>query len=429
MVPTTPPTRRATLSFRCAAAATLLALFALTPTAAASAATSIDGPIDLGTAADFSVLGGSTVTNTGPSVLAADLGLSPGTSVTGFPRGIIGGTLHAADEVAALAQSDLTTAYGVAAGLTPLETGLGDLSGSSLTPGVYRGGELSVTGELTLAGTAESVWVFQAASTLLIGSGAIVTVTGGASACNVFWQVGSSATIGSGSLFVGTVLANSSITAQTGADIAGRLLARTGAVTLDTNTLIAPTGCATTPGTVTTSPEITSEAPPSGEVGEEYSHTVTASGSPDATFEVTDGALPPGVTLNEETGELSGQPSGSGSFEFEITASNGTAPDAVENYTVTIAAAPVSPSPSPSVTPSPTPSASASAPAPAPSATATATATPTPTPTATPIAGDTSERVLVETGATMGPLPLVAAALLLAAGLCLLFVSRVRRRI
>lgn len=316
------------------------------PASPASADTTIDGPIGLGTAIPFVVLGGSTVTNTGPSVLNGDVGLSPGTSITGIPPAVVNGTVHATDAVAAQAQVDLTTAYGVAASLTPTATGLGDLAGQSLTPGVYAGGELSLTGALTLAGTAESVWVFQAASTLTIGSGASVTVTGGASACNVFWQVGSSATLNPGAQFVGTVMADASITAQTAATITGRLLARTGAVTLDTNTITAPTGCDTTPGTVTTSPTITSAAPPAGTVGTDYSHTITATGTPDATFTVTSGSLPPGLSLDAVTGVIAGQPTTPGDYPFTVTAANGTAPDATATYVITIAPSPAVQGPS-----------------------------------------------------------------------------------
>ncbi|WP_341956435.1 ice-binding family protein [Microbacterium sp. LWH13-1.2] len=305
----------------------------------ATAATTIDGPIDLGTAAPFAVLASSTVTNTGPSVIGGDVGLSPGTSITGIPPAVVNGTVHATDAVAAEAQADLTTAYGVAAGLTPMASGLGDLTGASLTPGVYAGDTLSVTGQLTLAGTAESVWIFQAASTLTIGSGAIVTVTGGASACNVFWQVGSSATIGSGAQFVGTVMADISVTAQTAATITGRLLARTGAVTLDTDTLTAPTGCTTTPGTVTTSPEVTSASPPTGRVGVDYSHTITAEGAPQPEYSVVGGALPPGLVLDAVTGIISGQPTVAGAYLFTIRASNGASPDADASYEITIAPA------------------------------------------------------------------------------------------
>lgn len=127
---------------------------------AAYADTTIDGPIDLGTAGSFSVLGASTVTNTGPSTLGGDLGLSPGSAIDGFPPGLVDGTIYATDAVAAQAQVDLDTAYGVAASLTPTATGLGDLTGQSLVPGVYSGGELALSGDLTLEGNSESVWVF-----------------------------------------------------------------------------------------------------------------------------------------------------------------------------------------------------------------------------------------------------------------------------
>jgi hypothetical protein len=312
------------------------ALIALVPIAAASAATSIDGPIGLGTAEPFAVLAHTTVTNTGTSTIDGDLGLSPGTDVTGFPPGILNGTMHVTDAVAAQAKVDLTTAYGVAASLTPTQTGISDLVGMSLTPGVYSGADMSLSGALTLEGGAESVWVFQVASTLIIDSGALITMTGGASSCNVFWQVGSSATIGSGANFVGTVMADASVTADTGAVIAGRLMARTGAVTLDTNVITSPVGCGPD-GTVTSSPEITSGTPTDTEVGADYSYTITASGAPTPTYTVSSGSLPAGLTLDSTTGVISGQPTTPGTSVFDITASNGVSPDATETYSITVA--------------------------------------------------------------------------------------------
>jgi hypothetical protein len=257
---------------------TTVLAFALVPAAAASADTVIDGPVSLGTAAPFGVLASSTVTNTGPSVITGDVGLSPGTSIIGFPPGVINGVIHQTDAVAAQAQLDLTTAYNTAASLTPTRVGLAELSGLSLAPGVYAGGALALNGTLTLAGAAESVWVFQAASTLITGSGSIVTITGGASACNVFWQVGSSATLGTSANFAGTIMASASITANTGATVAGRLLASSGAVTLDTNVITVDAGCDTRPGTVTTTQDVTSAPPPPTTPGQGGGETLALTG-------------------------------------------------------------------------------------------------------------------------------------------------------
>jgi len=314
---------------------------AVVPVVAASAATSIDGPVNLGTATSYSVLGGSTVTNTGSSVLGGDLGVSPGTSITGFPPGLVLGTTNATNAQAIQAQNDLTTAYNVAASLTPASSGLTELAGQSLTPGVYSGEALSLTGDLTLAGTAESVWVFQASSTLVTGSASRILLTGGASSCNVFWQVSSSATLGTASEFVGTIMANQSITATTAATVEGRLLARIGAVTLDNNVITQPTNCDDATDTVvTTSPSITSAAPTATAVaGTPYSSTVTASGTPTVSYRVSSGALPTGLTLNPATGEITGTPTTPGTYVFTVSASNGTLPDAAVEYTITVAAA------------------------------------------------------------------------------------------
>jgi hypothetical protein len=198
----------------------------------------------LGAASGFAVLAGTTVTNTGPTVVNGDLGVSPGTAVTGFPPGIVNGTQHAADAAAASAQTDLTTAYNNAAGQAPTTSGLSAIGGGpALTPGVYNAASsLGVTGTVTLDGQGDpnAVFIFQIGSTLTTASGSAISLTNGAQACNVFWQVGSSATLGTGSAFTGSILALTSITVTTGNTIVGRVLARNGAVTLDTDTVSAP---------------------------------------------------------------------------------------------------------------------------------------------------------------------------------------------
>ncbi len=215
------------------------ALFALAlPTTASAAA----ARVPLGTASAYAVLGGSTITNTGPSVLNGDLGLAPGTSVTGFPPGIVNGTMHVTDAAAVQAQADLTAAYLDAAGRPLTATAPSDLGGSTFVSGVYRTGAvpaLQLTGNVTLdaQGDANAVFIFQIASTFTTASNASVTLINGAQSCNVYWQVGSSATIGTSTTMRGNVLALTSITANTAATIDGRLLARNGAVTLDTNTI------------------------------------------------------------------------------------------------------------------------------------------------------------------------------------------------
>ncbi len=197
-----------------------------------------------GTEQAFAVLGGSTVTNTGSSVITGNLGVSPGTAITGFPPGIVTGVTHAADAVALQAQTDTTAAYIDLAsqGCTTDLTGQ-DLGGKTLLPGVYcYSSSAQLTGALTLdaGGVSNAVWVFKAGSTLTTAVNSSVLLTNGANPCNVYWQVGSSATLGTTTSFVGNIFALTSITLNNGASVSGRVLARNGAVTLDNNTVTVP---------------------------------------------------------------------------------------------------------------------------------------------------------------------------------------------
>src|SRR3954447_12762876 len=227
------------------------AVLSILTLASASIALAAQAPVSLGTTAGYAVLAGTTVTNTGPTLVSGDLGLSPGSSVTGFPPGLVsGGVQNVANAAAVQAQSDLVTAYNDAAGRTPATTiAGGNLGGLTLTAGVYGSGALDLTGTLTLdaQGDPGAVFIFQTQSTLITASASHVMLVNGASACNVFWQVGSSATLGTTTSFKGTILALTSIGMNTGANVDGRLLARNGAVTLDSNRVNA-LGCSGSPG-------------------------------------------------------------------------------------------------------------------------------------------------------------------------------------
>jgi hypothetical protein len=239
-----------------------LAIFtggALTLALSASPAWSATAP-NLGVAGAASVVAGSAVTNTGSSTLSGNVEVFPGTSVTGFPPGIIGGTESSGGPTGGPADSAaaaVTNAYLQVAAAPSTAVMNSDLGGKSLTPGVYSASSsMALTGTVTLVGTAGSVFIFQAVSSLITAPGSRVVLSGGVQACNVYWQVGSSATIGTTTAFVGNILALSSITMQTGATLSGRALARNGAVTLDDNTITSPT-CNAVSATTTSTTSVT----------------------------------------------------------------------------------------------------------------------------------------------------------------------------
>jgi hypothetical protein len=245
----------------------LLVLGSLIPLTFAGSIVAAGPPaVGLGTADAYGVLAGDNIANTGSTTITGDLGLHPGSSVTGAPNVL--GASNVANGAAQQAKADLRTAYLDAEGRPgAILVAAGALGGRTLSPGLYKddGGPASLgiaTGQtLTLNGDASSVWIFQSASTLITETGSRVVLTGGAQACNVFWQVGSSATLKTSSTFVGTVMAHTSITAQNSVTVVGRLLAGAqangaGALTMDTDT-ITRTPCAATPVTPTTPTPVT----------------------------------------------------------------------------------------------------------------------------------------------------------------------------
>ncbi|MGI8588681.1 MAG: ice-binding family protein [Chloroflexia bacterium] len=219
----------------------------------------------LGTAAPFGVLGGSTVTNTGPTHVMGDLGVWPGNAVVGFPPGTVSGTIHAGDAVAHQAQNDVTVAYNDAAGQACDVNLTGqDLGGKTLIAGVYCfNSSAQLTGQVTFdgQGNSSSVFIVQIGSTLTTASNSGVLLINGAQSCNIFWQVGSSATLGTTTAFKGNILALTSITLNTGATSSSGLYARNGAVTLDTNQIQA-CGPAATPTATSTPPPTNTPVPP-----------------------------------------------------------------------------------------------------------------------------------------------------------------------
>jgi hypothetical protein len=266
-------------------------------------------PVGLGTAGSFAVLAGTTVTNTGVSQIHGDLGVSPGTAVTGFPPGIVSdGSVYTAAGAAG-AQADLTIAYNDAAGRTPpaaVSAFIG--AGQTISPGVYKAvTSLDVGGALTLNAhdNPNAVFIFQVPSTLITDSASTVILSNGAQACNVFWQVGSSATLGTGSTFTGTILALQSITVTTGDTILGRALARNGAVTLDTDTITVPACASPTPP-----PTTTTTTPPPSPTGPPTTGAPTT-GAPTTGAPTTP---PPRPTATPSTTSPSGHPSPTSTF-------------------------------------------------------------------------------------------------------------------
>ncbi|MGZ6344174.1 MAG: ice-binding family protein [Candidatus Limnocylindrales bacterium] len=217
--------------------------------------------VNLGTAKSFAVLAGTTITNTGATTITGDVGLHPGKAVTGFNTVTLHGAKHLGDAVALQAKNALVTAYNDAAGATPVTNVPTELGGTTLKAGVYASDTLGLTGTLTLDGA--GLYIFQAGSTLITAPNSKVALINGASACNVYWQVGSSATLDTSTSFKGTIMALTSIALKTGATLQGRALARNGAVTIDHNT-INSSACAAPSSTGGTLPATDASAPANG---------------------------------------------------------------------------------------------------------------------------------------------------------------------
>jgi hypothetical protein len=277
-------------------------------------------PVPLGTAGSFAVLAGAGVTNTGNTVVNGNLGTSPTLAVTGFPPGIVinGAIYTGVGSLAGTAQSDLTAAYNNAAGRAcPVLNLPGDIGGMTFLPGVYCNSSTSVgiTGTVTLNGygNPNAVFIFQIGTTLTTATNnSNVNLIGGAQASNVFWQVGSSATLGTSTIFNGTIMALASISVNTGAVLNGRALARNGAVTLQGNAMTVPP---TPPIGGGPAPLSVSCSYPSGQVGVAYSSFLVATGGlPAYTYSLAGGSLPTGLTLSPSTGAITGTPTAAGTF-------------------------------------------------------------------------------------------------------------------
>ena len=262
--------------------------------------------VNLGSTSNFAVLAGSGITNTGPTTVSGtaggDLGSDPTPAFTGDTLVTTTGTKYTAPSaVVTAAKTALITAYDDAAGRTPATAVTADLGGQTLVEGVYNAAAaMALTGTLILDGqnNPDAVWVFQAGSTLTTAGSSVVQLINGAQACHVFWQVGSSATLGTNSNFTGHVFALTSITATTGATINGQLLARNGAVTLDSNTIVNDVCAAVFTPTPTVTPTVTPTATPTATVTPTVTPTATVTPVPTVTPSAT---TPPVVTPPTET--------------------------------------------------------------------------------------------------------------------------------
>jgi hypothetical protein len=240
-------------------------------------------PVGLGTADSFAVLAGQGITNANATTIVGDVGSFPNPAETGFDTVTLTGTNHHGDAVTQQAKDDIVTAYNQAAGAGPPTSVAVELGGTTLKPGVYNGATLEITGILTLdtEGNPDAVFIFQTGSTLITAANSSVIVLNGGTACNVFWKVPSSATLGTNSHLIGTVLASTAIAATSGATIEGRLLAQTASVTLDHNTITTSTCAASTTTTI--------------ETGGPTTPTTTTSGSNDT--------ISPGGPTQETSGQ------------------------------------------------------------------------------------------------------------------------------
>jgi len=325
---------------------------ALFPAPGAGAA---QAPVGLGTATSFAVLAGQGITNANATTIIGDTGSYPNPAETGFDTVTQIGTDHGGDAVTAQAKDDLTTAYNQAAGAGPPTAVAVELGGTTLTPGVYNGDTLQITGTLTLdtGGDPNAVFIFQTGSTLITGSNSAVVVLNGGIACNVFWQVPSSATLGTGSHLIGTVLASTSIQAASRATVQGRLLASTGSVTLDENT-ISTAGCdtgTTAPGgtTDTTAPGGTTDTTAPGGTTD----TTTPGGTTDTSAPggTTDTTAPGGTTDTATPGGTTDTATPGGTTDTAAT--GGTTDTAATGGTTGTLAGPGTPTTAPRATTTP----------------------------------------------------------------------------